>query len=761
MSQHWTSGAQAALPYQRSPALAPLRRATAAIECGELEVAQQQIDLVAQQLAARAAWLEDDLRRRHEALSSRFAEHARRLRERLAQHPARPALAPSQSRNLDHPPADAMPPGDTLATMVCEDRLRQLLISRFVMPLRHPEQAARYRQASGGGLLLFGPPGTGKTHLVRALARELAVPVFDVSPSDLLSKWLGESEKHLAELFAQARKSPAALVFIDEIDVLAPHRDAAPDAGGPMQRLMAQLLAELDGFRQAPGQLLFVGATNRPWALDEALLRPGRFDTLAWVGLPDAAMRAALLRQALQGVPTEPALSWSRAARALADRSIAQTIGCARVAARQAFERTVRTGIDHRVRLDDLLYAAGLSASHAEVVDLSTFRAFAQRHAVPRVELPMEADGSPDDNGDEKSPQPLAATRLAGGFEPLRFIAARDLQLDLETLPFVSYAIQHAGIGPVRQINLVNQGAEDSQNLLVEVALVPSDLGDTWSTNIATLAAGEAWQSGSLALPLRLERLRSVTEKEQAHLRITVRDRDEVLLARTESLPVLAYNEWVYLPHFLELTAAFVQPNSPALQPVVCAAARRLESATGSAAFAGYQTGGAERVMAMIEALHDSLALDQALNYINPPPSFEQSGQKVRLVADTLTQGRGTCLDLALLQAALWEHVGLHPLLVLVPGHAMLACWMAQAAGGRQAVTMLQPGRGGKAARSLQDALNAGQMCVFNSVEVCGRQDLAAAQRQGLHVLRDVLQRGENAQFIDIVACRPTVTPLP
>ena len=764
-------------PAATHPSLRPLQRAASALAQGDLAAAQLRLELVSQQLAARAALMDDDLRHRQQALAQRFAKHAQSLQARQASRVVLPAPLPATGTPAP-PAALALPAGvpapsvlaegECLTDMVCPEPLRQLLMSRFVMPLSHPAEAARYRQSARGGLLLFGPPGTGKTHLVRALARELAVPVFSVSPAKLLSKWLGESEKQLAELFAQARRVPAALVFIDEIDVVAPRRDAMDQgAGGPLQRLMAQLLTELDGFAGAEGRVMFVGATNRPWVLDEALLRPGRFDAMAYVGLPDAAARSALLSRALEGVPVQGGLPWALAARALADRSAAETLACAGLAARRAFERTVHAGAEQALTLDDLLQAARATPA-AGSADDAAFRAFARRHGAVWSQsnpAPTDADGaalakSPDDEPGDESP-PMSGPWTAPEFEPLRFVQARDLHLELETLPFVSYALQHAGLAPVRQISLSNQGSEDSQNLLIEVAMVPADLGEAWSTTLPALPAGQIWHSGPLTLPLRLERLRAVLEKEQAHLRITVRDRDEVLLARTESLPVLAYNEWVYLPRFLALTAAYVQPNHPALHPVVQAAAQRLGQTTGSAAFSGYQVGGAARVQQMLSAVHDTLAQDLALDYINPPPSFEHSGQKVRLVADTLAQGRGTCLDLALLQAALWEHIGLQPLLVLVPGHALLACWLHEADAQREAVTTLQAGRGGRAARQLQDALNQGRLRLVNSVEVAHRQELDAAQHQGLQILRQTLKDGHAAQFIDVAACRNEVTPLP
>lgn len=352
----------------------------------------------------------------------------------------------------------------------------------------------------------------------------------------------------------------------------------------------------------------------------------------------------------------------------------------------------------------------------------------------------------------------LSASRT--GFQPFRFVQARDLALEVDSLPFCCYALQHAGVAPVQQITVTNQGAEDSQNLQVEVMLIPDDYGNAWTTNIPQLAPGGTWHSGPIKLPLRLERLRAVLEKEHAQLRVTVRDRDEVLATQTADLPLLAYNEWVYLPQFLELAAAFVQPNDSSLHPVVQAAAQHLNQATGSSAFSGYQQQSRTAVMHQLRALHQALIADFPLDYINPPPSFELTGQKVRLVADTLNQRRGTCLDLAVLQAALWEHVGLHPMLVLVPGHALLACWQDPVAQRAPSVT-LKAGRGGPEASALEAALNSGALQLFNSVEVASAQSLDDAQAAGNHVVHQALQGKDTVQFIDIAACRAEVTPLP
>jgi SpoVK/Ycf46/Vps4 family AAA+-type ATPase len=198
-----------------------------------------------------------------------------------------------------HPPINLTA---RLADVVGCEAVKRTFQARFIYPLRQPQLAARYRLDGGGGVLLYGPPGTGKTMLARALAGELGVPVHIIRPAEILAKWLGDAEKKLAEVFAEARSQTAALIFIDEIDAIAPSRDGS-DGNGAMQRLLSQLLTELDGFDQPPGRLFFLGATNRPWDLDMALLRPGRFDALAYVPLPEPDARMALLNICLVGLP--------------------------------------------------------------------------------------------------------------------------------------------------------------------------------------------------------------------------------------------------------------------------------------------------------------------------------------------------------------------------------------------------------------------------------------------------------------------------
>lgn len=401
------------VPMSPHTSLEPLQVAAKAIDAGNWWEAQQRLDMVSSQLAALASVSDEDLlRQRQQAMALRLNAQAQALRERMQQRGGaqegetarsrtKPAAAAADERDrhvgFGGQPQSKGQPGshrDLLASMVCPPAIRDLVMARFVLPLRHPQQAARYRQRPGGGLLLFGPPGTGKTHLVRALGAELGLPVFAASPAQLVSKWLGDSEKQLAELFEKARKEPAALVFVDEIDVLAPSREQSEAAGsGVMQRLLAQMLTELDGFAKAQGGLLFVGATNRPWVLDKALLRPGRFDAMAYLGTPGGAARVALLKQALTGMPVQKEMAWQTAAASLQGRTAAQVVACAQQAARCAFERSLSLGSDQDVLLEDVLRAASEMGLENEQ-DKQRFSDFAAQHGAV---WPSADEGGGDD----------------------------------------------------------------------------------------------------------------------------------------------------------------------------------------------------------------------------------------------------------------------------------------------------------------------------------------------------------------------------
>lgn len=731
-----------------------LRERLEADHAARQQAALDRMSQASRRIQERARDLTADLERRRHALLARMATRRGLLPDSEGWWSFQRAAAERLTG-----PSRARQHAQRLESVLGAERAVRLLHDRFVLPFREPERALVFGQSAAGGVLLFGPPGCGKATLARALACELGVPIFEIEARRLEAISDREAEVHVAEVFSQALRSSGAVVFIDDLECLAPRA-----ATGGMARAKAQLVDALRRFASAPAAIMVVAATARPWELAPDLLSRGGLDAMAFVGLPGTADRAAALAQALVGVPTAPGLDWTPAALALDGCSTAEVKDCARRAARAAFADSARGGRGRPVDGNDLHSATSGLQRMVTPSMLDAYAAFALRHGA--------AGPGPDIPGATEPAPPRSDAGIP--FEPLKAVRSRDLAMDMELLPFISYAVQHAGIPPIRSLTVTNRGLETSQNLVVEVALVPSEYGDAWRCNIPELGVGESWNSGPINLPLRLERLRAVAEKEGAHLRVSVRDRDEELIVRTESLPVLAYNEWVYLPQFLQLTAAFVQPNSAALHPVVQAAAGYLEARVGSNAFPGYQVGSPEHVNAMLSALHDALQ-EVDLAYINPPPSFEVTGQKVRLVADTLAQRRGTCLDLSVLQAALWEHVGLHPLILIVPGHALLGCWTEARHASAPVVALgvspslgndtpaPQPGEPTKTdtAAELLSALHASTWRVFNSVEITAGHALERAEINGLAIIEQTLGRGECVYVIDLVLCHRQVTPLP
>src|SRR5690606_29836002 len=187
---------------------------------------------------------------------------------------------------------------DTLATggITLDDvgdmaDVKQALTESVLWPLRYPDSFERLGVAPPRGVLIYGPPGNGKTFLVRALAGTGALNVFSVKGAELMDKWVGESERAVRELFRKAAEAAPALVFLDEVDALAPRRGQSSDSG-VADRVVAALLTELDG-AEPRRDVVVVGATNRPELIDPALLRPGRLERLVYVPPPDAAARGA------------------------------------------------------------------------------------------------------------------------------------------------------------------------------------------------------------------------------------------------------------------------------------------------------------------------------------------------------------------------------------------------------------------------------------------------------------------------------------
>ena len=194
------------------------------------------------------------------------------------------------------------------------ERVKEDIRLKMIYPFQHPELAAKFGVRPGGGVLLYGPPGTGKTLLAKATAGELDAAFFTISPADILSKWVGEAEQNVKKLFDAAAAEPRSVIFIDEVEALIPAR--TDEGSSVMSRLVPQFLQAMEGFdKKKLSPMLFMGATNVPWQLDPAVLRPGRFDDKVYIPLPDRPGRRTAFAGIVFVAPPggrrrEPAKPW-------------------------------------------------------------------------------------------------------------------------------------------------------------------------------------------------------------------------------------------------------------------------------------------------------------------------------------------------------------------------------------------------------------------------------------------------------------------
>ena len=216
---------------------------------------------------------------------------------------------------------------------------KQALTEAVLWPLQHPETFERLGVEPPRGVLLYGPPGCGKTFVVRALASSGRLSVHAVKGAELMDKWVGASEKAVRDLFRRARDSAPSLVFLDELDALAPRRGQSFDSG-VTDRVVAALLTELDGIEPLRN-VVVLGATNRPDLIDPALLRPGRLEKLVFVEPPDADARREILRTAGKSVPLTDDVDLDALADELDGYSAADCVALLREAALTAMRRSI------------------------------------------------------------------------------------------------------------------------------------------------------------------------------------------------------------------------------------------------------------------------------------------------------------------------------------------------------------------------------------------------------------------------------------
>ncbi|MCK6471757.1 MAG: AAA family ATPase [Planctomycetes bacterium] len=242
--------------------------------------------------------------------------------------------------------------------------LKEEIRMKIIHPMTHPEVYKAYGKSIGGGILMYGPPGCGKTHMARATAGEVKARFLSIGIHDVLDMWIGQSERNLHEIFETARRNKPCVLFFDEVDALGASRSDMRQAAGRHQ--INQFLSELDGDKGDNDGVLILAATNAPWHLDSAFRRPGRFDRILFVPPPDAPARAQILRILMQGKPAD-GVDYDHIGKKTDAFSGADLKGLVDVAVEGKLKEAMKAGVPKPLNTKDLLNAAkGLRQSTKE-----------------------------------------------------------------------------------------------------------------------------------------------------------------------------------------------------------------------------------------------------------------------------------------------------------------------------------------------------------------------------------------------------------
>lgn len=241
----------------------------------------------------------------------------------------------------------------TFADVAGMDAVKEAIRMDILYPLQNPEMAKIYKLKAGGGILMYGPPGCGKTYIARATAGELNATFISVSIHEIISSFTGEGERALHSFFETARRQAPSVLFFDELDAIGANRSSL---GGPMRTLVNQFLTELDGIGSNNEQVLVIGATNLPWEVDDALRRPGRFDKVVFITPPDKAARKRMFDLNLKEKPCEE-LDYELLASASHGFSAADIKKVTDESSDKAFRQALRTGQVIKISTQDVLAA--------------------------------------------------------------------------------------------------------------------------------------------------------------------------------------------------------------------------------------------------------------------------------------------------------------------------------------------------------------------------------------------------------------------
>jgi len=253
--------------------------------------------------------------------------------------------------------------------------IKKQISKKIIMPFQKPSLFQRFKKKVGGGVLLYGPPGCGKTLLARATAGECNAAFYNVEISDILDMYIGESEQKLHAIFEKARAETPCVLFFDEFEAMAGKRES--NRNSSFNNIVSQFLTELDGFSQNNAGILVLASTIVPWSIDSAFLRPGRFDRMFFVPPPDKQARQGIIEHHMQDRPAEDNINYAALAAKCKGYSGADLFNLVEMVADEAIDETIETG--HDVLINNSHFKQALNMSNSTTIEwLTTARNYAR-----------------------------------------------------------------------------------------------------------------------------------------------------------------------------------------------------------------------------------------------------------------------------------------------------------------------------------------------------------------------------------------------
>lgn len=360
------------------------KRGIEAYRKGDLATARRSLLKAAELLFTLAAKSQGQLQRMRKEKAFRLLEMAKSIDSKAAKQMAGRKLKTTDQEDQHEAAGDKWIVGDVpdvrIADVAGLEEVKSIIRKRVIYPFEHPEITRKYKKQIGGGVLLYGPPGTGKTMIAKAIANEINATFFSVKCSDIMSKWVGAAERNLKRLFDATREHPRAVIFMDETEAIVAKRGGDSTV---MNRVIPEFLAQVDGIQGKHRGLLLLGATNRPWDIDEAALRPGRFGELIYVPLPDLAARRQIIAAALSGIPLASDIDIDKIAAETDGLSGADLLALCESAKDGPYEREIASGIANQLESQDITTALKKvrpSVSSSQLARYEKFRQGAGRH---------------------------------------------------------------------------------------------------------------------------------------------------------------------------------------------------------------------------------------------------------------------------------------------------------------------------------------------------------------------------------------------